>query len=321
MFKEKVLSKYVVVSKIITDRERAELFKQKAKEIMRRGPRDYGSDDSRDGSKQDKKPRLKVEKTPEGALIFPGAKSQPRKSTRTEKQPDEVEKVLKLLGEDRAGFESYLNRFPEEEAIRIAKDLLTARDEPYSHDLHNKLWRGNKQTPNLPTPQRVEDLRGTLGKRVPEGHGDPFHWMDAKFKISYNLLRKHKGKDLTINTGSDLLAHDDYIEALDKNKHQVNFHLLGLPSAYLRRIEPGAPSNDRRIKAVEKLVKSGVKVSAVIDVFEGLPADLKKVMDEEVKELKSHLSKVSVKLNKVKLSPKEVKKILDAVEDLRHKAG
>jgi len=316
MFKDKVLSKYVVVSKVITDRERAELFKKKAKEIMRQGPRrDYGNDESRDGGKEDK-PRLKVEKTPEGALIFPGAKNQPRKESE-EKQPDEVEKVLKLLGEDRPAFERYLDRFPAKERIRIAKGMLTARDEPYSHDLHNKLWRGGKQTPDLPTPQRVEDLRGTLGKRVPEGHGDPFHWMDAKFKISYNLLLKHKGKDLTINTGSDLIAHDNYIDVLDKAKHQVNFHLLGFPSNYLRRIEPGSPSNDRRIKAVEKLVKSGVKVSVVLDVFEGLPADLKKVMDDEVKELKSNLSRVPVKLNKVKLSPKEAEKILDAVEDLR----
>lgn len=62
---------------------------------------------------------------------------------------------------------------------------------------------------------------------------DPFNWVDMKYGASKRVLEKASGP-LEINTGSDLLAHDDYIRAIPQGS-TVRFHAntgdAGLPSA------------------------------------------------------------------------------------------
>lgn len=140
----------------------------------------------------------------------------------------------------------------------------------YGKDTHGILWRGKheKSSAPFPLPSKVTDIKGVLGKDVPTGHGEPFMWMDSKYKISLNLLKKNYAKPLQINTRSDLIAHDDYIENLNPSKHIVNIHLASLNEDFNKATEPGAPSVRRRLQAAAKLASQGIRVFLVHDKFE-----------------------------------------------------
>jgi len=98
----------------------------------------------------------------------------------------------------------------------------------------------------------------TLGAK-----SDPFMWMDKKYEVTrYTLMRiKERGLKLTIRTRSDLIAHDDYTQAMDPANTTV-IMLVNNPfnEEISRAEEPGAPSIKRRMQAVEKLRERGIKV-------------------------------------------------------------
>jgi hypothetical protein len=161
------------------------------------------------------------------------------------------------------------------------KDKSTARwlknakteiqDEPYiGRDFHNLIAFQNQDKinnqPLQPIPvdlKNIGDLKGTLGKGVLSGQSDPFNWIDSRYGITKELLQREKNKPLEIYTRSDLIANDDYIEALDKGKHIVNIVIPGTNNGINRIIEPGAPSLKRRINAANKLAESGLNVNII----------------------------------------------------------
>ena len=105
--------------------------------------------------------------------------------------------------------------------------------------------------------------REVLESRIPLRIGsmsDSFMWMDRKFKVSLELLKilKFYQYPYIIFTRSDLIANDDYIEALDKNIGAVQFSISGNNEEMNKLIEPGAPSLKRRLKALKKLNESGI---------------------------------------------------------------
>ena len=90
---------------------------------------------------------------------------------------------------------------------------------------------------------------------------DPFHWADNKFQVTKNAL-KNSDHPVTINTSSDLVATNDYIDAIPKGSH-VNMYMLSDDPEINRMLFPGNPSQLRLEKAADKLKESGVSVRKI----------------------------------------------------------
>jgi hypothetical protein len=140
-------------------------------------------------------------------------------------------------------------------------------------------YKGNTQGYwNRPTPF-PSDITQILSafknlKQVKLGcDSDPFMWMDKKYNITLEVLKQLNNspvETLVIQTRSDLVAHDDYLNAiLDLIKSGKNIHVsiyrpvvnsVVCDENLLRLLEPGAPSIKRREHAFNKLKESGVSV-------------------------------------------------------------
>jgi hypothetical protein len=316
-----------VIAKILSDRERVKQH-QPSKEDIKEGLRRKGSgrmtvDIPSQPSKKTEEKEKPLYQKKKGNVIVPEAFKQ---AIKREVEDKEVAKdALELAKEgwiDPKMAESLLARFPDGEARDFIKKLLSREGatEPYLGSSHSLQWRVSEQSPvekklPHPIPQNVKDLRGTLGKDVPLGGSDPFVWMDSKYSITKNLLKKNKDKPLTINTRSDLIAHDDYIAELNPQKHKIRIHVLTTDFELGRYLEPGAPSFSRRLKAAKRLVEHGFSVTMVVDVLEHthLPPELKKKLTTML-QVKSAVGdpKIKVAENKVKLTEGALSKILHA---------
>ncbi|MBX3018775.1 MAG: radical SAM protein [Bdellovibrionaceae bacterium] len=105
--------------------------------------------------------------------------------------------------------------------------------------------------------------RNVMESKIPLRVGcmsDSFMWMDAKYKVTQEFLKilNHYEYPYTIITRSDLVAHDDYIKLLRKDLCSVQFSIASTNDELNRKIEPGAPSAKRRLKALEKLNQAGL---------------------------------------------------------------
>lgn len=104
--------------------------------------------------------------------------------------------------------------------------------------------------------------REVLEKRIPLRIGsmsDSFMWSDTKYKITQELLKilKFYNYPYVIFTRSDLVAHDDYIKLIDPELASIQFSMSSTNEELLKKIEPGAPSAKRRLKALQKLAENG----------------------------------------------------------------
>jgi len=116
----------------------------------------------------------------------------------------------------------------------------------------------------------IESIGGILGKNVSKGGTDPLMFMDRKYKLTYNIIKKHNGMQLRINTSSDLIGHDDYINILDKENHSIFIYYSTCDDAIGKLTEPGTPSFKRRLKAYRKLLDLGYNVQLVHINFSNL---------------------------------------------------
>jgi CarD family transcriptional regulator len=204
-------------------------------------------------------------------------------------------------------------RFGDETKTHKYIDSLKNHDEPYAGgDFSNVAWRTKEKDKGrwndpMPFPAHVKDLKGVMGKRVPQGGPDPLPWVDKKYESSRTLLAMHHDKPLTIHTRSDLIAHDDYMQHLNKEKHEINIHTFSDNGHINRLIEPGAASHERRLQAAEKLAHAGYKVNIVHDQIEhpDLNPDIKAhnaLLPETHARLKN--AGIGLKENKVQLTQK-----------------
>ncbi|RYE58106.1 MAG: hypothetical protein EOP48_04310 [Sphingobacteriales bacterium] len=100
--------------------------------------------------------------------------------------------------------------------------------------------------------------RKVMKQRIPVRMGsmsDSFMWLDLRYGVTKELLKifKYYRYPYIVFTRSDLVAHDSYLSLLDKNLCSVQFSISGNNSAFIRKIEPGAPSYKRRLNALKKL--------------------------------------------------------------------
>lgn len=104
--------------------------------------------------------------------------------------------------------------------------------------------------------------RSIMNQRIPVRIGsmsDSFMHMDKKYKVTQELLKilNYYKYPHIIFTRSDLVADDQYMKLMDKNLVSVQFSISGNNDYLIRRLEPGAPSSQRRFAALKKLNQAG----------------------------------------------------------------
>jgi DNA repair photolyase len=152
-----------------------------------------------------------------------------------------------------------------------------AKDQLSSHGIWNKpqpfpvdLAEVRKTFYTVFETSKSSKWRSILEKRIPLRIGsmsDSFMWLDTQYGVTKELLRilKFYRYPYVIFTRSDLVAHEDYIELLDRSLSSIQFSISGNNHALVRRMEPGAPGYSKRLAAIEKLAKSGFRTAVRIN--------------------------------------------------------
>lgn len=114
--------------------------------------------------------------------------------------------------------------------------------------------------------------RSVMESRIPIRIGsmsDSFMWMDEKMGVTKEFLKilNFYNYPYIIFTRSDLVAREDYMSLLDPKLCSVQFSISSLNDHLNKKIEPGAPSAKRRLKALEKLNRSGIWTTVRLNPF------------------------------------------------------
>lgn len=191
-----------------------------------------------------------------------------------EKQSTKTENPFRLVTENLdesklSPVQEFWNKIddPEGTLKKTYDELATTAASPYVGDnIANPVFQIDRK--GLPTAQMpVEHFspkNNHVGIGVELGRPDPFAWMDVKLGVSKNWLKKSKGKPRLIETMSDLIAHDEYMDHLNRGDRVV-FHIYSTNPRVNRTIVPGAPSVKRIIDAAKKLQGEGVNAKIVVN--------------------------------------------------------
>ncbi len=109
---------------------------------------------------------------------------------------------------------------------------------------------------------RPHKWRNILATKVPLRIGamsDSFMWMDQRYGVTKEFMKilSHYKYPAVIFTRSDLAAHDDYMKVMDPSLFSIQYSIAGNNEELTKKIEPGAPSVARRLKAIKKLSENG----------------------------------------------------------------
>lgn len=120
--------------------------------------------------------------------------------------------------------------------------------------------------------------RDVLSKKIPLRIGsmsDSFMHMDKKYKVTQELLRilDFYKYPYVVFTRSDLVAHDDYLKLLNPKLCSIQMSIASTNDDLNRLIEPGTPSAQRRLRALETLVKNGFWTTVRANPFIPMYAD------------------------------------------------
>jgi DNA repair photolyase len=126
---------------------------------------------------------------------------------------------------------------------------------------------------------------------------DPYPPMEAKLKLTRACLELFSRKDCRVQiiTKSDLVARD--IDLLSKMRCVVSFTVTTLNRALSRKLEPGAPSPEKRLKAMKELSDAGVPTSLRLDpIIPSLnDAEIEKIVETAVAHGASHITSSTFK--------------------------
>lgn len=118
------------------------------------------------------------------------------------------------------------------------------------------------------------DVGKALAKRIPIRFGirfEDFLPAEKSKGISLELLNylRKAQYPLMINTKSNLVGEDAYVKALSGNKAKTAVHItmISCDEDFLRVVEPGAPTFEKRIQAAKNLVDAGVRAVARIEPY------------------------------------------------------
>lgn len=134
-----------------------------------------------------------------------------------------------------------------------------------------KLWN-----PAYPSIANVNKIRHAIRTKLKPGEivrlggmTDCFQPLEKENRITLQTIKalNEAGVGYLIVTKNDLVAEPEYLEAMDGNLAHIQVSITCTDDDVRRRIEPGAPSPDRRIKAVEKLQEEGFDVAVRLSPF------------------------------------------------------
>lgn len=127
-----------------------------------------------------------------------------------------------------------------------------------------------------------------IGSGVELGNPDPLTWLDVKFGTTKSWLQQTKGTPRLIETQSDLIAHDEYMENLMPGDRVV-LHIFTDNGSFSRLLSPGSGSPSRVLKAAQKLAKAGIDVKIV----KNTPDTLRTLPDYDIGEINAKTLKGS----------------------------
>jgi DNA repair photolyase len=137
--------------------------------------------------------------------------------------------------------------------------------------------QGIKKAYGLQIPLRMgirfEDF---LGAEKREGVG--LQMLQYLAEIEYPVM---------INTKSDLLGTDPYLKALSDNpaKSAVHVTLITSDNTVLKKLEPGAPSYNKRLEGIRRMCEAGIRVVARIEPYLFLLTDEPAAVDKYIKDI------------------------------------
>lgn len=118
--------------------------------------------------------------------------------------------------------------------------------------------------------------REIMDRRIPIRIGsmsDSFMYMDKKIGVTKEFLKilNHYNYPYLIFTRSDLIAQEEYLQLIDPNLAAIQFSMSSTNDALNKLIEPGAPSAERRLKALSKINKLGywttVRINPLFPIY------------------------------------------------------
>ena len=147
---------------------------------------------------------------------------------------------------------------------------------------------------------------------------DPYPWIETKLNLTRKVLEVliRRGFRVQITTKSDLVIKD--IDLIKIGGVAVSLTITTLDDNLAKKIEPGAPSIKRRIRAAEKIVNEGIPLSVRVDpVIPYLNDD-----EVQVRELIDTLASIGVKhivTSTYKARPDNFKRMIDTFPELEMK--
>ncbi|MDI6654610.1 MAG: radical SAM protein [Candidatus Hydrothermarchaeota archaeon] len=112
----------------------------------------------------------------------------------------------------------------------------------------------------------VKKDRKKLNKKIPismSNSSDPYTPMEREYKLTKACLKLLRDFKVLIVTKSDLVTRD--IDLLKNMRASVSMTITTLEEEVAKKLEPFAPSPERRLRALEKLISNDIKVSCRID--------------------------------------------------------
>lgn len=138
----------------------------------------------------------------------------------------------------------------------------------------------------------TSDIRKAVAMEIPMRMGirfEDFTYRERKAGVSLEMLRylSELSYPIMINTKSDLVGEDNYVDALASNEAGGAVHITMITSneETLKKIEPGAPSFEKRLVAAKALVEAGVRVVARIEPYLIFINDSKDEVEEYMERL------------------------------------
>jgi DNA repair photolyase len=94
---------------------------------------------------------------------------------------------------------------------------------------------------------------------------DPYPPLEEELNLTRNCLKilANRGLRVLVTTKSDLVSRD--IDLLTRMSSAVSITITTLSDTLASKLEPGAPSTQRRLEAIEELNDNGVPVFARVD--------------------------------------------------------
>ena len=122
-------------------------------------------------------------------------------------------------------------------------------------------------------PQSINNAVGkAIAMEIPIRFGirfEDFLKQEEKAGISLTMLKYLTDKEypVMVNTKSDLIGRDDYVQALADNRGGAAVHitLISSDNQLLKLLEPGAPSYEKRVGAMADLAQENIRVVARIE--------------------------------------------------------